>query len=93
MNDFSPTEVEFYDRQLQTWVKANVVRLVELYETQPAAYREQLRRLAAEAAIAETALDGEDLVADQRESRQAEGDEAGAVAMRSDELIPEALRV
>ena len=76
----------FYDRQLQAWVKANVARLVELYETQAAAYREQLRRLAAGAAAADTALDGEDLEADLRELRQAEGDEAGAVAMRSDGL-------
>ena len=85
--------VVFYDRQLQAWVKANVARLVELYETQASAYREQLRRLAAGAAAADTALDGEDLEADLRELLQAEGDEAGAVAMRSDGLVPEALRV
>jgi GTP-binding protein EngB required for normal cell division len=37
--------VAFYDRRLETWVKANVARVVELFEAQADAYREQVRRL------------------------------------------------
>jgi hypothetical protein len=40
--------VELYDRQLESWLKAKLARLIELYETQAAAFREQIRRLATE---------------------------------------------
>jgi GTP-binding protein EngB required for normal cell division len=40
--------VRFHDRQLQSWVKTNVARVVELYEAQASAFREQIRRLRAE---------------------------------------------
>jgi len=42
--------VRFHDRQLQSWLKTNVPLMVELYEAQAAAFREQIRRLAAESA-------------------------------------------
>ena len=42
--------VQFYDRQVQLWLKTNVCRLVELYETQASAFREQIRRLTSESA-------------------------------------------
>ncbi|MBX6314900.1 MAG: hypothetical protein IRY99_18580 [Isosphaeraceae bacterium] len=37
--------VEFYDRQLQAWIKAGLDRLVEHYESQAEPIREQVRRL------------------------------------------------
>jgi hypothetical protein len=37
--------VQFYDRQVQLWLKTNVARSVELYESQASAFREQIRRL------------------------------------------------
>ena len=40
--------VQFHDRQLHSWLKTNVARVVEPYEAQASAFREQIRRLAAE---------------------------------------------
>jgi hypothetical protein len=42
--------VQFYDRQVQRWLKTNVARMVELYEAQASAFREQIRRLTSESA-------------------------------------------
>jgi hypothetical protein len=42
--------VQFYDRQVQLWLKTNCVRLVDLYETQASVFREQIRRLTSESA-------------------------------------------
>jgi hypothetical protein len=78
--------VEFYDRQLESWVKANLARLVELYETQAGAFREQIRRLAAEAADAGTAGGESALKADLRELRGAEADRG--VASGQPGLVP-----
>ena len=46
--------VEFYDRQLESWLKTMLARLIEIYEAQAAAFREQVRRLATEPADAGT---------------------------------------
>jgi hypothetical protein len=42
--------VQFHDRQVQMWLKTNVARLIERYETQSSAFREQIRRLTSESA-------------------------------------------
>jgi hypothetical protein len=65
-----PDAVEFYDRNLESWVKAKLARLVELYEAQAGAFREQIRRLTVEVGDADTAGDAHDLAADLRELRQ-----------------------
>jgi GTP-binding protein EngB required for normal cell division len=75
-----PDAVELYDRNLESWVKAKLARLVDLYESQAAAFREQLRRLAARTPDADTAGDGVDLESDLRGLRGAEAD--GEVASR-----------
>ena len=36
--------VSFHDRQLESWLKLKVARLVDLYEAQAGAFREQIRR-------------------------------------------------
>lgn len=54
----------FYDRRLESWVKSNVARLVELYETQASAFREQLRRLAAPTGSPSSEGDSAELEAD-----------------------------
>ncbi len=64
--------VQFYDRQLESWLKAKLAHLVELYETQAGAIREQIRRLATEPADATIAVDEDALEADLRELRAAE---------------------
>jgi GTP-binding protein EngB required for normal cell division len=64
--------VRFHDRQLQSWLKKNVARVVELYEAQATAFREQIRRLAAESAD-DGAVGGQaELETDLRELRQDE---------------------
>jgi hypothetical protein len=76
--------VEFYDRQLEAWVKAKLARLVELYETQAGAFREQIRRLAPEFADTGTIGGEGDLEADLRELRGAEAEAAsGPPVVRS----------
>jgi hypothetical protein len=40
--------VRFYDRQIESWLKSNVAQIVDLYEMQASAFREQLRRLTSE---------------------------------------------
>ncbi len=37
--------VAFHDRQLGSWLKLTLTRLIESYEAQAAALREQVRRL------------------------------------------------
>jgi GTP-binding protein EngB required for normal cell division len=81
MND----AVEFYDRQLESWVKAKLARLVELYEMQAGAFREQIRRLAMESADTGRAGGEGDLEADLRELRGA-GNEVKVVPGRPDLL-------
>jgi GTP-binding protein EngB required for normal cell division len=61
--------VEFYDRQLESWLKARLARLIEIYEAQAAAFREQVRRLATEPADAVLAGDDAALEADLIELR------------------------
>jgi hypothetical protein len=68
--------VRSHDGQLRSWLRTNVARLVELYDAQAAAFREQIRRLSAE-----SVRDGEmgghaELEADLRE--------LGMVRFRSD---------
>jgi len=70
--------VEFYDRQLESWVKTKTARLVELYEMQAGAFREQIRRLAAHSADVGAAGSDGALAADLRELRMAEVDGAAA---------------
>jgi GTP-binding protein EngB required for normal cell division len=76
--------VEFYDRQLEGWLKANVARVVELYEAQATAFREQLRRLAAPDGEPGAAGDAADLESDLRTLREVEDDEPGRVAASVD---------
>jgi GTP-binding protein EngB required for normal cell division len=64
--------VQFYDRRLHSWLKTNVARLVELYEAQASAFREQVRRLAAEPTDGAAAGGRGKLEADLRELRQDE---------------------
>jgi hypothetical protein len=64
--------VRFHDRQVQSWLKTNVARIVELYEAQATAFREQIRRLGAESTDGGTAEGGAELEADLRELRREE---------------------
>jgi GTP-binding protein EngB required for normal cell division len=61
--------VEFYDRQLESWLKTMLARLIGSYEAQAAAFREQVRRLAMESASAGIAGAAAALEADLREVR------------------------
>ncbi len=61
--------VRFHDRRLQSWLKTNVARLVELYEAQASAFREQIRRLAAEPTDGRAVGGQGELEADLRELR------------------------
>lgn len=56
--------VESYDRQLESWLKAMLGSLIELYEAQAAAFREQVRRLATESADAGSTGDSAAIEAD-----------------------------
>jgi GTP-binding protein EngB required for normal cell division len=69
--------VEFYDRQLESWLKTTLARLIENYETQAAAFREQIRRLVTESPDAVSAGQAATLEADLREIRGT-SDDAGA---------------
>jgi GTP-binding protein EngB required for normal cell division len=71
--------VEFYDRQLESWLKTMLARLTEVYEAQAAAFREQVRRLATESAEGGTADDAAALEADLRELRGSP-DDTGRIA-------------
>jgi GTP-binding protein EngB required for normal cell division len=64
--------VRFHDRQLQSWVKTNVARVVELYEAQASAFREQIRRLRAESVDGGTVEAQAELEDDLRGLRQDE---------------------
>jgi len=66
--------VEFHDRQLESWVKAKCALLVELYEVQAGAFREQVRRLATAAPDVGSSGDEADLEADLRGLRQGGAD-------------------
>jgi hypothetical protein len=68
--------VRFNDRQVQLWLKTNVARIVELYEAQASAFREQIRRLGAESVDGGTVEAQAELEADLRRLRQ---DETNAV--------------
>jgi GTP-binding protein EngB required for normal cell division len=68
--------VRFNDRQVQLWLKTNVARIVELYEAQASAFREQIRRLGAESVDGGTVEVQAELEADLRRLRQ---DETNAV--------------
>ena len=65
--------VRFHDRQLQSWLKTNVARIVELYEVQASAFREQIRRLGAEAVDGGAGEAQAELEADLRTLRQDDG--------------------
>jgi len=64
--------VQFHDRQVHSWLKTNVARVVELYEAQASAFREQIRRLAAESTDGGAVGGQGELEADLRELRQNE---------------------
>ena len=64
--------VRFHDRQLQSWLRTNVARMVELYEGQASAFREQIRRLGAESTDGGTVEAQAELEADLRRLRQDE---------------------
>ncbi len=72
--------VEFHDRRLEAWVKANVARVVELYEAQATAFREQVRRLTATAGKPDADGDVADLEADLRALREPQRAEPGGLA-------------
>jgi hypothetical protein len=79
--------VQFYDRQVQMWLKTNCARLVDLYETQASAFREQIRRLTSESA--DSSVHGSDgtLERDLRGLRQnaAETDSARIAEVATDQ--------
>jgi GTP-binding protein EngB required for normal cell division len=79
--------VRFHDRQVQSWLRTNVARMVELYEGQASAFREQLRRLTSESP--EPSIDDGQgsLEADLRRLRQSEyeTDGHGLSAVATDE--------
>ena len=66
--------VKLYDRQVESWLKERTARLVELYEMQAGAFREQIRRLAMEPADAVAPDVESDLESDLRELRGIEAD-------------------
>jgi GTP-binding protein EngB required for normal cell division len=65
--------VELYDKQLESWLKKMLAHLVEAYEAQAAAFREQVRRLATDPADSGVAGDTAALEADLRELRGESG--------------------
>jgi GTP-binding protein EngB required for normal cell division len=64
--------VNLYDRQLESWLKSKLARLVDLYEAQAGAFREQIRRLARDPAGAASSVDHGALEADLKDLRGAE---------------------
>jgi hypothetical protein len=64
--------VRFHDRQIQSWLKTDVVGIVELYDAQATVFREQIRRLGAESTDAGKAEGGAELESDLRELRREE---------------------
>jgi GTP-binding protein EngB required for normal cell division len=64
-------QVQLYDRQLQTWLKVCVGQFVELYEAQAEVFREQVRRLTGDGAIADSMPEQNELQAALRELQQA----------------------
>jgi hypothetical protein len=77
--------VEFYDRQLEAWVKAGIDHLVDYYESQAEPVREQVRRLTADHDEPGAAGEREQLEADLRElERAAMGEEERLAVQTSD---------
>jgi GTP-binding protein EngB required for normal cell division len=74
--------VQFHDRQLESWLKAKLARLIELYEARAGAFREQIRRLVAEPLEGGLTVDDAALEADLRRLRDA-GAQAGSAAEES----------
>jgi hypothetical protein len=64
--------VNLYDRQLESWLKSKLARLLDLYEAQAGAFREQIRRLARDPAGAGSSVDQGALEADLKDLRGAE---------------------
>ena len=71
--------VRFYDRQIESWLKTNVAQIVELYETQASAFREQLRRMTSESPEPSGIECQGNLEADLRRLRQAKSERDGQV--------------
>jgi hypothetical protein len=83
--------VRFHDRQVRSWLSANIARLVELYESQASVFREQIRRLAAESANGGVMGAQAELEADLRALRRDEtngGARLGAAGDCSENLKP-----
>jgi GTP-binding protein EngB required for normal cell division len=64
--------VELYDGQLRAWVRTGIAGLVDLYESQAEALREQVRRLTSTADGTEPATGSGELLADLQELQGAE---------------------
>jgi GTP-binding protein EngB required for normal cell division len=79
--------VRFHDRQVQSWLRTNVARMVERYEGQASAFREQLRRLTSESPEPSNVDGQESLEADLRRLRQRthDRDDRGLSAVTTDE--------
>ena len=65
--------VELYDRQLESWLKAKLAGLTISTEAQAGAFREQVRRLAAEPSAASSAARDSALGADLQELEDVAG--------------------
>ena len=63
--------VTLYDGQVESWVKSKVSRLVDLYEAQAGAVREQIRRARAEPTGEDVFNDESAIECDLRELREA----------------------
>jgi hypothetical protein len=74
-------------------VKAKLARLVELYEAQAGAFREQIRRLAVEVSDADTTGDAHDLAADLRELEQEANHSGVALGAPVTDCIDHRLRI
>jgi hypothetical protein len=71
--------VESYDRQLESWLHAKLAGCIKLFEAQAGPFREQVRRLAAEPAGADIAVDVVELERDLSELRGTQASEPAAV--------------
>jgi hypothetical protein len=78
--------VSFHDRQLESWLKLKLARLVDLYEAQAGAFREQIRRALDDSAGAGVSADGGDLEADLLELRQTLA--VGEAPAKEDNVVP-----
>jgi hypothetical protein len=59
--------VSFHDRQLESWLKRKLAGLVDLFEAQAGAFREQIRRFRDDPAGSGPSVDLGDLESDLRE--------------------------